>query len=109
MHARFWELIFANRQPFVVTLVSTVCHDLRTLKIKAYDSDLRWCIVYQHFALEYSVQQVSENLGVSQSTVRQIESLFDSTGNVNPKVDPNKGQALKALSSYDEFYIMELV
>ena len=49
---------------------------------------------------------VSENLGISQSTVW---SLFDSTGSIDQKVDPDKGQALKVLSSYDEFYIMELV
>ena len=66
-------------------------------------------IVYQCFALEYSAQRVSENLGVSPSTVRQIGSLFDSTGSVDQKVDPDKGVALKTLSSYDEFYIMELV
>ena len=76
---------------------------------KAYDNDVCWRIVYQRFALEFSVQQVSENLGVSQSSVRRIARLFDSTGSVDPKVDPDKGQALKALSSYDEFYIMELV
>lgn len=76
---------------------------------KAYDNDVRWRIVYQRFALEYSVQRVSENLSVSQSTVRRIGDLFDSTGSVDPKVDPDKGQALKALSSYDEFYVMELV
>ena len=35
--------------------------------------------------------------------------LFDSTGSADPKIDPDKGQALKAISSYDEFYIMELV
>ena len=76
---------------------------------KAYDSNIHWRIVYQRFALEYSVQRVSENLGVSPSTVRQIGSLFDSTGSVDQKVDPDKGVALKTLSSYDEFYIMELV
>ena len=76
---------------------------------KAYDSDIRWRIVCQCFALEYSVQCVSENLGVSPSTVCWIGSLFDSTGCVDQKVDPDKGVALKTLSSYDEFYIMELV
>ena len=75
---------------------------------KACNNDIRWRIVYQRFALEYSVR-VSENLGISQSTVRRIGSLFDCTGSVNLKVDPDKGQTLKALSSYDEFYIMELV
>ena len=47
---------------------------------KAYDSDIRWRIVYQRLALEYSVQRVSANLGVSQSTVRRIgscETLFN--------------------------------
>lgn len=73
---------------------------------KAYNSDIRWRILYQRFALEYSV---SDNLGVSQSTVCQIGSLFDSTGSFDQNSDPNKGVALKALSSYAEFYIMEVV
>ena len=77
---------------------------------KAYNSDIRWRIVYQRFALEYSVQCVSANLGVSQSTVHRIGSLFHSTGSVDLKVVPDKGAMLiKSLSSYDEFYIMELV
>ena len=105
-HARFGALISANRQPLVTHLYAMSYEPSRS---KAYDSDLRWRIVYQRFALEYSVQKVSENLGVSQSTVRRIGSLFVSTDGVDPKVDPDKGQALKALSSYDEFYIMELV
>lgn len=77
-------------------------------RLKAYDSDIRWRIVYQRFALEYSVQHISANPGVSPSTVRRIGSLFDSTGSVDQKVDPDKGAALKALLSH-EFYIMELV
>ena len=68
---------------------------------KAYDSDIRWRIVDQCFALKYSVERVSANLCVSQSTVRRIGSLFDSTGSVDPKVVPDKGATLKSLSSYE--------
>ena len=67
-HARFWALISANRQPLVTHSYAMFYEPSRS---KAYDSDLRWRIVYQHFALEYSVQKVSENLGVSPLYVRQ--------------------------------------
>ena len=76
---------------------------------KAYDGDVRWRIVYQRYALEYSVQQVSDNLGVSHSTVRQIRKFFDTTGSIEPKPVPDRGETLNALTSYSEFYIMELV
>ena len=49
---------------------------------KLYDNDIRWQVVYQLMALEYSVQQVSNNLGISPATVRRIGQLFDSTGSV---------------------------
>ena len=39
----------------------------------AYNKDHRWRIVYQRKALEYSVRQVAENLGVSPATVHRIE------------------------------------
>jgi transposase len=76
---------------------------------KPYDTDIRWRVVYQLRALECSVQQVSDNLGISVSTVRRIGQLFDSTGSVDKQACPDKGLALKALTTYDEFIIMELV
>lgn len=76
---------------------------------KAYENDLRWRIVYQLRALEYSANRVSNNLGVSVSTVRRIARLFDTAGNVDKKSCRDRGQALKHLTSYDEWIIMELV
>ena len=76
---------------------------------KPYDNDIRWQVVYQLMALEYSVQQVSNNLGISPATVRRIGQRFDSTGSVDKQSCPDRGLALKALTTYDEFIIMELV
>ncbi len=76
---------------------------------KAYENDLRWRIVYQLRALECSVMRVSDNLGVSPSTVRRIGRLFDTTGSIDKKSRLDGGQALKLLTSYDEWMIMELV
>ena len=76
---------------------------------KPYDNDIRWRVVYQLMALEYSVQQVTTNLGISASTVRRIGQLFDSTGSVDKQSCPDRGLALKVLTTYDEFIIMELV
>ena len=63
-------------------------------------------MVYQLRALEYSVNRVSNNLGVSPSTVRRIAQLFDTTGSVDKKSCREREQHL---TSYDEWLIMELV
>lgn len=76
---------------------------------KAYGIDIRWRIVYQLRVLDYSVDRVSANLGISVSTVRRIGKLFDTTGSVDAKTGLTRSQSQKILTSYDEFLIMELV
>ena len=76
---------------------------------KPNDTDIYWCVVYQLRALEYTVQQVSDNLGISVSTVRRIGQLFDSTGSSDKQACPDRRLALKALTTYDEFIVLELV
>ena len=53
---------------------------------KAYDNDLRWRIIYQHYALQYSHVQIAKNLNIDGSTVSRIISLFEETGEVKPKI-----------------------
>ena len=59
-----------------------------TWRAKAYDPDLRWRMIYQRKALDYSARLVSNSLGVSVSTVRIIERYFDSEGNVEKRCYP---------------------
>ena len=49
----------------------------KSSRTTAYSKDLRWRIVYQRKALEYSMLRVAENLGVSPATVSRTEELFD--------------------------------
>jgi len=38
-------------------------------RTNAYSEDLRWRIIYQRLALDYSLQRVADNLGVGVATV----------------------------------------
>ena len=58
--------------------------------------------------LEHSPQRVSENLGVSPSTVYRTEHRFDTEGTVEKRPYPER-QSGKALSQNDEFLVLELV
>ena len=49
------------------------CEHSRT---SAYDEDVRWRIVYQHYALEYSNVRIADNMN------RDSYSLFEETGDV---------------------------
>ena len=42
------------------------CEHSRT---RAYDEDLRWRIVYQHYALEYSNVRIADNMNIAQLLV----------------------------------------
>ena len=45
------------------------CEHSRT---RAYDEDLRWRIVYQHYALEYSNVCIADNMNIDSSTVSSL-------------------------------------
>lgn len=77
-------------------------------RTKAYDSDLRWRMIYQLTVQNYSLQEVSKNLGVSLSTVCRVRKLFDTTGSVDKQKYPVRLLG-KSLTTYDEFAILELV
>ncbi len=83
------------------------CQPQRTA---AYDQDLRWRMVYQHYALELSYKKVAENLNVDPSTVQRTIQLFEATGAVS-KTEHPKGHShpFKKLTLIDEFLILELV
>ena len=77
------------------------CQQQRTA---AYDEDLRWRMVYQHFGLELS------NLNVDQSTVQRTIKLFETSRTVS-KAEYPKGAShpFTKLTVMDEFLILELV
>jgi len=75
----------------------------------AYSEDLRWRMVYQRKALEYSVRRVAENLGVSPATVSRTLEVFDRTGTVSNQEYPEDHNRAKKLTQTDEFLILQLV
>ena len=55
----------------------------------AYDEDLRWRIVWQREALEYSYSVIASNLNVDKTTVLRTIQLFHNTGKVSKKTYPS--------------------
>ena len=71
-------------------------------------ADIKWRMIYQIKVLEHSPKRVSENLGVSLSTVYRIKHRFDTEGTVEKRPYPER-QNGKVLSQNDEFLIRQLV
>ena len=89
----------------VVMATSTSYERART---NAYSEDLRWRIIYQRLALDYSLQRVADNLGVGVATVHRIETAFSESGSVGKKKYPEDHGPHK-LTETDELFILGLV
>ena len=74
----------------------------------AYGEDLRWRMVWQTEALQYSNEQVAKNLGVDRSTVSRIVHLFNTTGNVCKKRQQSDN-AYRKLTSPAQVLVLNLV
>lgn len=57
--------------------------------MKAYDSDLRWHMVYQVKVQNLRHREVARNLCVDQSTVSRTVALSDDTGDVKKRKYPS--------------------
>ena len=73
---------------------------------KAYESDLRWCMVYQSCVQGLTLREIASNLNVDHSTVCRVLKIFEETGNV--EAGESSGRP-KALNVYDEFIVIENV
>jgi len=74
-------------------------------RTNAYSEDLRWRIIYQRLALDYSLQRVADNLGVGVATVHRIETAFAETGSVGKRKYPEDHGPHK-LTETDELFII---
>ena len=54
-------------------------------RCSAYSEDLRWRMVYQHEALNFTYDAIAANLNVDSSTVKRTLQLFRSTNHVTKK------------------------
>ena len=60
---------------------------------KAYSSDIRWRIVWQRIAMDFSYRAIAHNLNISIGTVCNILKQFEQDGNVDskhPRKQPEK-------------------
>lgn len=77
-------------------------------RTKAYSDDIRWRVVYQRKALDYSLEKVATCLGISVATVYRIEQMFDETGSIEKRKYPMDHGPSK-LTYNDKLLILELV
>lgn len=78
-----------------------------TWRQTAYDEDLRWRMVWQREALEYSYSVIASNLNVDKATVCRTIQLFRNTGKVSKKSYPTDVNTV--LSSTAQLFILNLV
>ena len=79
-------------------------------RTKAYSQDLCWQVVYQRKVLEYNIESVATDLGLSTATVYRVEKLFDDTGREEKRAYPSDhGHDLHKLTEYEQFFIIQLV
>ena len=76
---------------------------------KAYHSDLRWRIVWQRLALELTFKQIATRLNIAISTAKSIYSLFEITGDVEPKLTCGSRRELRKLDDHMELFILGLI
>lgn len=78
-------------------------------KSNAYSEDLRWRMVWQREGLGLTFKTVGQNLGVDQSTVSRVVSLFKATGSVQKRPYPNDARPSKKLSKPVQLTILHTV
>ena len=76
-------------------------------RTSAYSEDLRWRMVWQREALEYTYNAITRNLGVDSSTVARTLELFNTSGSVSKRPYP-KGRAFQKLTVPVQLLILHL-
>ena len=75
---------------------------------KAYQSDLRWRIVWQRLSLGPTFKQIAMRLNNAVSTAKNIYSLFEVSGDVEPKLCGPRRE-LRKLDDHMELLILGLI
>ena len=78
-----------------------------TWRQTAYDEDLRWRMVRQREALEYSYSVIASHLNVDKAKVCRTIQLYHSTGKVSKNSYPTDVNTV--LSSTAQLFILNLV
>ena len=77
-------------------------------RCSTYSEDLRWRIVWQKHALDYSSVKIANYLNIHRSTVDRVLQQFQSTGSLSKKSYP-KEAAFKVISPACAMFILNLV
>ena len=72
----------------------------------SYSKDLRWRIVWQRLAKDLKYERIAQNLSISVGSVHNTLTLFEQTGEVDPKKrEKREGK----LDNYHASYVIGLV
>ena len=73
-----------------------------------YSPDVRWRVLWQRTAFEFSFRKIAENLSIAPSTARAIFKMFEEAGDVVPKTQP-KREDTRCLDTHHEVFVIALV
>ena len=76
---------------------------------RAYHSDLRWRIVWKKLAMGLTYQQIAVRLNIAASTARSVYSLFELTGDVQPKLVNGPRRDQRKLNEQMELFVLGLI
>ena len=72
-----------------------------------YSLDLRWRVVWLSLTRRYSAIEISQLLQVSEHTVRQYITMFQQTGDVEPK--QYRHGPLRLLSEFEQLTLLQII
>ena len=79
-------------------------------RTEAYDEDLRWCMVYQYYALELTYREIASNLNVDPSTVQRVVQRFEQSRTVTKDTYPKgHNHPSQILTEVNELLVIYLV
>ena len=79
-------------------------------RTEAYDKDLRWCMVYQYYALELTYREIASNLNVDPSTVQRVVQRFEQSRTVTKDTYPKgHNHPSQILTEVNELLVIYLV
>ena len=76
---------------------------------KAYSSDIRWRVVYQHVGMGLTFSEIAKNLNIALSTAHRTFSTFERNGTIEPAGRSTSRVDMRILDQRGELYVIGLI
>ena len=76
---------------------------------KPYATDPLWRVVWLYLAHHHTPSEISQLLLLSECSVRRYISLFNQTGDVEPKSQRHGPQKLLGLGDFDQLILLQVI